>query len=170
MTRYLLISDIHANLPALEAVLKHARGRYDQVVCLGDTVGFNQWSDQWVAIVREEGVLKLDLDQLWPFYNLELSVRDMCRVHVVYDQASKHMALEFEFLGPLAVIGVDIHDEETANAVRSLAQGSELAICIWPMGPAIETDAETVKYYEDDFQLVFETRPFVSTVSRCDLM
>ena len=38
--RYLLISDIHSNLEALEACLALAQGRYDQVLCLGDLVGY----------------------------------------------------------------------------------------------------------------------------------
>lgn len=38
--RYLILSDIHANFEALEAVLKHARGRYDKLLCLGDLVGY----------------------------------------------------------------------------------------------------------------------------------
>src|SRR5437870_1241476 len=39
MTRVLLISDIHANLVALETVLEHARD-YDALWCLGDVVGY----------------------------------------------------------------------------------------------------------------------------------
>ncbi|MBI1358020.1 MAG: metallophosphoesterase [Acidobacteria bacterium] len=38
--RYLILSDIHANLEALEAVVEEARGSYDEVVCLGDLVGY----------------------------------------------------------------------------------------------------------------------------------
>ena len=37
--RILIISDVHANLPALDAVLEHA-GEYDRVWCLGDIVGY----------------------------------------------------------------------------------------------------------------------------------
>jgi predicted phosphodiesterase len=37
---YLILSDIHGNREALEAVLAHAHGRYDQIVCLGDLVGY----------------------------------------------------------------------------------------------------------------------------------
>jgi predicted phosphodiesterase len=36
----LILSDIHANLEALEAVLADARGRYDRIVCLGDLVDY----------------------------------------------------------------------------------------------------------------------------------
>jgi predicted phosphodiesterase len=38
--RYLILADIHGNREALEAVLAHASGRYDQIVCLGDLVGY----------------------------------------------------------------------------------------------------------------------------------
>jgi predicted phosphodiesterase len=37
---HLILSDIHANLEALHAVLAHARGRYDRIICLGDLVGY----------------------------------------------------------------------------------------------------------------------------------
>lgn len=41
LMRYLVLSDIHANLPALEAVLLHAKQRgYDDVMFLGDAVGY----------------------------------------------------------------------------------------------------------------------------------
>jgi len=38
--RYLLLSDIHSNLEALEVCLEQAKGKYDQIVCLGDLVGY----------------------------------------------------------------------------------------------------------------------------------
>jgi len=39
--RHLVLSDVHANLPALDAVLAHARSRgFDDVVFLGDAVGY----------------------------------------------------------------------------------------------------------------------------------
>jgi predicted phosphodiesterase len=37
---FLILSDIHANLEALEAVLADAQGRYDAILCLGDLVGY----------------------------------------------------------------------------------------------------------------------------------
>ena len=39
MTRVLVISDVHANLTALEAVLADA-GKVDEVWCLGDIAGY----------------------------------------------------------------------------------------------------------------------------------
>ncbi len=53
-----LISDIHANLPALEAVLAHLRGRsdVDAVYHLGDLVGYAPWPNETVTRIREEGI------------------------------------------------------------------------------------------------------------------
>src|SRR5262249_52127205 len=36
----LIVSDLHGNLEALEAVLADARGRFDRILCLGDLVGY----------------------------------------------------------------------------------------------------------------------------------
>jgi diadenosine tetraphosphatase ApaH/serine/threonine PP2A family protein phosphatase len=38
--RYLVISDLHANLEALDAALREAAGRYDEAICCGDVVGY----------------------------------------------------------------------------------------------------------------------------------
>ena len=37
---FLIVSDIHGNREALEAVLADSRGQYDRVVCLGDLAGY----------------------------------------------------------------------------------------------------------------------------------
>jgi len=37
---FLIVSDIHANREALEAVLADARGQYQKIVCLGDLAGY----------------------------------------------------------------------------------------------------------------------------------
>lgn len=56
--RYALISDIHANLPALDAVLAHIRSRadVDAVYHLGDLVGYATRPDEVVALLREAGI------------------------------------------------------------------------------------------------------------------
>ncbi|MDR5708590.1 MAG: metallophosphoesterase family protein [Armatimonadota bacterium] len=51
--RYAILSDIHANLDALETVLQDLRGqRVDRVVCLGDFVGYGPEPNECVEHLR----------------------------------------------------------------------------------------------------------------------
>ncbi len=56
--RYALISDIHANLPALEAVLEDIGRRQDvdAVHHLGDLVGYAPWPNETVAMIGTRGI------------------------------------------------------------------------------------------------------------------
>lgn len=56
--RYALISDIHANLPALRATLAHIAAHADIAATfhLGDLVGYAPWPDETVALLRESRV------------------------------------------------------------------------------------------------------------------
>ena len=53
--KYALISDVHSNLPALEAVLADIDAREDvgAVYHLGDLVGYAPWPNEIVAIIQE---------------------------------------------------------------------------------------------------------------------
>src|SRR4029079_8764590 len=52
-----IISDIHGNLPALEAVLKDiARRRPTAVYCLGDLVGYGAFPNEVVSRIRAENI------------------------------------------------------------------------------------------------------------------
>jgi diadenosine tetraphosphatase ApaH/serine/threonine PP2A family protein phosphatase len=58
--RRLIVSDIHGNNEALEAVLEHAEDQYDEAICCGDLVGYGaspneviDWArNRCVAVVR----------------------------------------------------------------------------------------------------------------------
>lgn len=56
--RYALISDIHANLPALESVLTDIEGRpsIDATYHLGDLVGYAPWPETTVTLLRDRGI------------------------------------------------------------------------------------------------------------------
>lgn len=56
--RFALISDIHANLPALDAVLADidARGDADAILHAGDLVGYSTFPNEVVARLRERGI------------------------------------------------------------------------------------------------------------------
>lgn len=52
--RYLVLSDVHANLPALTAVIEHARARgFDDVIFLGDAVGYYPHAEESVQLLIE---------------------------------------------------------------------------------------------------------------------
>ena len=56
--RYALISDVHANLPALEAVLRDIAGRegVDATYHLGDLVGYAPWPNEVVELLITRGI------------------------------------------------------------------------------------------------------------------
>jgi len=64
--RVIVLSDIHANLVALEAVLLHASagGEIDALWCLGDTVGYGPQPEECIRILRE-------IDTVWVAGNHE---------------------------------------------------------------------------------------------------
>ncbi|MGA2182110.1 MAG: metallophosphoesterase family protein [Bryobacteraceae bacterium] len=51
--RHLIVSDIHANLEALDAVLADAKGSYDRILCCGDIVGYGADPDAVTAWARQ---------------------------------------------------------------------------------------------------------------------
>lgn len=52
-----LFSDIHANLPALEAFFKDIeRTKPDAIYCLGDLVGYNIWPNEVINEIRKRGI------------------------------------------------------------------------------------------------------------------
>jgi predicted phosphodiesterase len=56
--KYAIISDIHGNLPALEAVLADIAERpgIDSIFHLGDLVGYAPWPNEVVSLLRERGI------------------------------------------------------------------------------------------------------------------
>lgn len=52
-----LFSDIHANLPSLEAFFKDVDKRgVDSIYCLGDLVGYNIWPNEVIAEIRKRKI------------------------------------------------------------------------------------------------------------------
>jgi len=55
--KIILFSDIHANLPALEAFFKDIENKnYDAIYCLGDLVGYNIWPNEVVNEIRKRNI------------------------------------------------------------------------------------------------------------------
>lgn len=56
--RILVVSDIHSNLVALEAVLQ-AAGSFDALWCLGDTIGYGPRPNECVALIRQHATFTI---------------------------------------------------------------------------------------------------------------
>ena len=55
--KIVLFSDIHANLPALEAFFKDVDSRQpDAIYCLGDLVGYNIWPNEVINEIRKRKI------------------------------------------------------------------------------------------------------------------
>jgi diadenosine tetraphosphatase ApaH/serine/threonine PP2A family protein phosphatase len=63
--RYAILSDIHANLEALHAVLADARGRVDGLLCLGDVVGYGADPVACVDLVGERADVVVGGNHEW---------------------------------------------------------------------------------------------------------
>ncbi|HYL09905.1 MAG TPA: metallophosphoesterase family protein [Candidatus Acidoferrales bacterium] len=57
--RLLILSDIHANADALDAVFRGAEGRWDRAVCLGDVVGYGPDPNDVTDRVRGLNILSI---------------------------------------------------------------------------------------------------------------
>lgn len=55
-----IISDIHANLPALEAVLADADSRgAGEILCLGDVIGYNGQPDECIDLLKSRDIVNI---------------------------------------------------------------------------------------------------------------
>ncbi len=50
--RFLILSDVHANLTALEAALAESKGKWDKAICLGDVVGYGPDPNEVIDCIR----------------------------------------------------------------------------------------------------------------------
>lgn len=89
--RTLIISDIHANLTAFEAVLSDA-GSYDQVWCLGDVVGYGPDPNECIALLRKQPGLRCIMG------NHDAALMGYIDLHTFNDQAAKAVTIQSELL------------------------------------------------------------------------
>src|SRR5271170_4147381 len=57
--RYLILSDIHGNLTALDAALAAVKGKWDKSLCLGDIVGYGPDPNEVIDRIREIGAVTI---------------------------------------------------------------------------------------------------------------
>lgn len=133
--RYLLLSDIHANLEALEAVLADAAGQYQGVVCLGDVVGYGADPNAVTAWVRS---------------NCEAVIRGN------HDRACTGMS-DLRFFNPIAKAAAEWTrtqlEPDHLDYLRELPKGP-LAVADFRMvhGSPLDEDAYVVSPYDAEEQ------------------
>lgn len=63
--RLLIISDIHANLAAFQAVLDQTKGKWDKIWFLGDLVGYGPDPNECVELLRQQDHIALSGNHDW---------------------------------------------------------------------------------------------------------
>jgi len=142
--RYLIVSDVHANHEALEAVLHHVRRkRYDRVLFLGDAVGYGASPNRVLAWLRSLGSQAAMVRGTHHRVCPGLDSADYFHPFARQAPTSTNEHLEsknLEFLSSLAEGPVALSDE--------------LAIC---HGSSVDEDAYIFSAY--DAQIAFEALP-----------
>ena len=95
MKRYALISDIHANLPALRAVLADIdeRPNFDAIYHLGDLTGYAPWPNEVVALLRERAIPGISGN-----YDSTVAADYKhcgCRAETAHDEELSHISYEW---------------------------------------------------------------------------
>lgn len=135
--RYLVFSDVHGNVEALERVLEEAeRLRPDVVVSLGDVVGYGANPNECVALVQERAAIRIagnhdaaaagliDTDAfgeaaeraiLWTCRAIDLSSLELLGE---YDTIRRHGDCVFAHASPTAPMGWEyVYTLNQANAI-----------------------------------------------------
>lgn len=103
--RYALISDIHANLPALEAVMADiaSRNRDTVIYHLGDLIGYAPWPNEVVALLDRRGVAGVagNYDSTVAFDHSHCGCRyenpdQEAASHLSYDWTRRHLSAEMK--------------------------------------------------------------------------
>ncbi|MFA7692978.1 MAG: metallophosphoesterase family protein [Candidatus Hydrogenedentes bacterium] len=93
--RYAILSDIHSNIDALEAVFDAIESlRIDEIICLGDVVGYNAEPNACISLLKEKKIQTIlgnhdsvacGLEEPWGFNPLALSAIMWTREHLDED-------------------------------------------------------------------------------------
>ena len=104
--KYAIISDIHSNLEALTAVLDKIDAiGVDQIVCLGDVVGYNADPNECTAIMREREIpticgnhdaVACGIEEPWGFNPIALAAALWTRENLMEENTEWLRALGFE--------------------------------------------------------------------------
>ncbi len=114
--RVAVVTDIHSNLPALEAVLE-ACAPYDALWVMGDVVGYGPYPDEVVARLRKEHAVAVR-------GNHDAAVLGELDTHVFNDEARLAVEWTSERIGTTARHWLDGLPETREEGEFTLAHGS----------------------------------------------
>ncbi|MBU3955202.1 metallophosphatase family protein [bacterium] len=105
-----IFSDIHANLPALEAVLDFLRDKVEKYVCCGDIVGYGPYPnecvkkisslDDIVCVAGNHDWAVLGLEDLTKFNDDARDAVKWTKAHLTPESSSFLMGLDYKIAGP----------------------------------------------------------------------
>lgn len=119
--RYLLLSDVHANRPALEAVLRDAKnqGELAGIYHLGDLVGYAPWPNEVIEMIQTAGIAGVSGN-----YDTTVALGYKhcgCRAESAHQEELAHLSFAWTL-------------EHTTDASRRFMQGLPFRMDIRPFG------------------------------------
>jgi predicted phosphodiesterase len=131
--RYLILSDIHANLTALDAVLEAAKGKWDKAVCLGDLVGYGPDPNQAIQRVRSLDAVTIrgnhdkgvsDLTHSEDFNPVARAVLLWTHAHLLPENRAyvENLPKGPKSVGPFSIVHGAFYDEDEYVFSPALAQ------------------------------------------------
>jgi len=93
--KYAIFSDIHANLPALEAFVEATQDTADGYVCLGDVVDYGPWNDECLDLVLSlPGIVLLEGNHERMFSGTESIEGKPPLAHLFYQTSRRYFTRE----------------------------------------------------------------------------
>lgn len=143
--RYLILSDIHSNQEALEKCFELARDKYDQILCLGDLVGYGPDPNAVIERIRPAAqvIIRGNHDKACSGLTDAAEFNPLARIatewtraaltpeHLEYLRALPEGPAEIDWF---QIVHGSLHDEDgymlgPAQALPELRNLSTLAVC-----------------------------------------
>lgn len=144
-----IFSDIHSNLPALEAVRRaYEAETIDQLICLGDTVGYGAKPQECADIVRNWATTTV-------LGNHDAAVSGRMDYSYYYDAARHALDLHTAWLSPENIEWLRSLPYEYRELNLSFCHGSPLNLEEFEYVFSLEQAEELLNLYEDLAQVTF---------------
>ncbi len=158
--RFAIISDIHANLPALDAVIDDMKMYHvDHVICLGDIVGYGPFPSECLSRVRE-------ITNYVIMGNHEAAAVDLFDVNLFYDEAKEHILWTRDQLSKEELKYIKGLNYMLNFETFMISHGAfQDADCF----PYIETEKEAVEVFaQNEYKLMFVGHTHIPIIHRLD--